>query len=135
MPSSGSNRSLNLSGFWRGQFSYPRRLAPVAFQATLEESDSWLVGATEEIATFGDRRGATITATIQGRRTGTSATWLKLYDDPPHFHALHYVGVVSSGGDEISGHWQVPGSWSGPFLMIRERGARIGRVREAKEAV
>jgi hypothetical protein len=135
MESSDPNRALNLSGVWRGQFSYPRKLPPVAFLATLEERDSWLVGATEEIASFGDRRGVTITASLQGRRTGTSVTWLKLYDHPPHFHAIHYVGVVSGDANEISGRWQVPGSWSGAFLMVRNGDANVGRIREATETV
>jgi hypothetical protein len=129
------NRALNLSGVWRGQFDYPRKLPPVAFSATLEENDSWLVGATEEIASFGDERGVTITAIIQGRRSGASVTWLKLYDQAPHFYAVQYAGVVSDDGDEISGRWTVPGSWSGTFLMIREGGRAVARVREATETV
>jgi hypothetical protein len=135
MRSSESNRALDLSGVWLGQYSFPRKLPPVAFQATIEENDSWLVGTTEEIASFGDRRGVIITATIQGRRTGTSVTWLKLYDQPPHLHSINYAGVVSDSGDEISGRWQVPESWSGTFLMIRQGDAAVGRVREATETV
>ncbi len=135
MRSPDPNRALNLSGVWRGQFDYPSKLPPVAFSATLEESDSWLVGATEEIASFGDKPGVTITATIQGRRTGGSVNWLKLYDQAPHLHSVHYAGVVSDDGDEISGRWEVSGNWSGTFLMVREGGASVGRVREATETI
>jgi hypothetical protein len=135
MQSADPDKTLNLSGVWRGVFSYPRKFAPVAFSATLEESDSWLVGATEEIASFGVERGVTITATLQGRRTGMSVTWLKLYDQAPRLHSVHYAGVVGNNGDEISGRWEIPGNWSGAFLMIREAGAGVGRVRETTEAV
>ena len=112
--------ALNLTGVWHGLFSYPRAVEPTAFVATLNEKDGWLSGITEEIARVGGMQGRTITATLQGRRTGHSVTFLKTYDDqPPNYDTVQYGGDVNPDGSEIEGRWAIPGNWSGKFLMIR----------------
>jgi hypothetical protein len=70
---------LDLTGTWQGQYAYSRILDPVSFVATLTETNSWLEGATEEPGAI-KAAGHTLTATLQGRRTGRSVTWLKVYD-------------------------------------------------------
>jgi len=135
MRSTDDDKTLNLSGAWRGVFSYPKRFDSVSFSATLAEKDSWLTGTTQEPRSQREERGLTITASLQGRRVGTSVTWLKLYDHAPHLHSVHYAGVVSNDGDEIHGHWEIPGSWSGAFLMIREGGAGVALTRRTAAVV
>jgi len=111
---------LNLSGVWLGRYGYPRGRPPVSFTAKLTETDTWLVGSTEEKASVGKARGRTIGATLQGRRTGRSVTFLKLYDvfDGAH-DSVHYLGEVASDGSEIHGRWTISERWSGPFVMVR----------------
>jgi hypothetical protein len=105
---------LNLTGVWHGQFSYPRAIEPTPFTATLSDNDGWLTGATEEIARVGPIEGRPIAATVQGRRSGHSVTFLKIYDNPPAgYDAVQYAGDVNRDGSEIEGRWTIPGVWSG----------------------
>jgi hypothetical protein len=136
MRSDEQRQPLDLSGVWQGVYSYPGRRDPVAFVATLDESQSWLTGATEETGDTGDARGVTISATLQGRRTGSAVTWLKLYDRASRvYDAVHYEGDVSADGREIHGRWTISGSWSGTFLMIRAGGDAVALMRETAERV
>jgi hypothetical protein len=127
---------LDLTGSWRGQYTYPSHKQPVHFTATLTETAGWLVGAIEEIGTVGSARGLTITATVQGRRSGFSATFLKLYDGAfREYDTVHYAGDVNHDGTEIEGRWTIPGSWSGRFLMVRAGGQAEKRVLRITEKV
>lgn len=127
---------LDLTGLWRGLYSYPIKRTPVPFTASLAESGSWLTGATEEVATARAALGRTLTATLQGRRTGSSVRFLKLYDSPMRvYDSVAYEGSVNAEGTEIEGRWTVPGNWSGTFLMIREGEIAATRTRTAKEKV
>ena len=47
----------------------------------------------------GDARGLTITATLQGRRTGRSVTWLKIYDGSFRLYdSVQYAGDINGDG-------------------------------------
>jgi hypothetical protein len=136
MPKADRAGAGNLSGVWHGQYSYPRNRAPVDFAATLTENNSWLHGVTQETGTVGDARGLTISATLQGRRTGRSVTWLKFYHGSYRgYDAVQYAGEVNEDGTEIEGRWIVSGSWSGRFMMIRSKDAAVERSREVTEKV
>ena len=123
----------DLSGTWDGRYSYPRILAPVAFVATLNETAGWLTGTTEEVAP--NRPGGQhMSATLQGRRSGSSVKFLKLYDGSvPGYDSVAYEGNVSADGTEIDGRWTVIGNGSGTFLMIRSRGVAESRSKTAEE--
>ena len=126
----------DLSGVWHGQFSYPRIKAPVAFVATLTESNSWLHGVTQETGTVGDARGVTISATLQGRRTARAVTWLKFYHGSYRgYDAVQYAGEVNEDGTEIAGRWTIHANWSGRFLMVRSKGIAAMRVKEVTERI
>src|SRR5260221_13795187 len=95
---------LNLSGQWQGFYSYPRRQRAVSFSAALTEAGSWLTGMTTETGTQGETRGRVLGATLQGRRTGRSVTFLKLYADGfPAYDGVQYDGEVREDGTEIEG--------------------------------
>ncbi len=127
---------LDLSGAWQGLYSYPVSRPSVSFTATLSEALGWLTGRTEETGSVGDARGLTISATLQGRRTGRSVTLLKTYDGSYRgYDSVRYEGTVNNEGAEIDGRWSVVGVWSGSFLMIRSSGPVIARVRETVERV
>ena len=122
------NPSLNLTGTWQGQYSYFRNKAPVPFSARLTESNSWLDGLIEEIGTAGDARGRPIEATVQGRRSGRSVTWIKLYHGNFRLYdSVQYVGDISDDGQEIEGRWTIHGNSGGRFLMVRQSGKDAAR--------
>ena len=113
---------LNLTGTWHGLYSYPAEKEPVSFVATLSESDSWFTGTTEETGSAGDAVGRRLTASLQGRRMQRSVTMLKMYHGAyALYDSVHYAGDLNEDGTEIAGRWEVPGNWSGTFLMVRAR--------------
>jgi len=132
---SGKGARASLSGAWSGVYSFPGDAQrPVAFSADLKQAGAWIVGTTAEVAERGDARGATISATLQGRRDGRRVTWLKLYDRLPQFYnEVAYVGQINEDATEISGQWSIPGNWSGAFLMIRTSTLTLARRRVTVE--
>ena len=124
----------DLSGFWDGLYSYPRHMAPVSFLADLKETAGWLTGTTRETTATGSASGQILRATLQGRRSGSSVKFLKLYDGSvPGYDSVAYEGSVSADGTEIDGRWTAIGNWSGTFLMIRSQGVAESRSKTAKE--
>ena len=124
MPGRPALRGEDLSGPWDGLYSYPRTLAPVSFVADLKETGGWLTGTTGEAAASGSATGQNLSATLQGRRSGSFVKFLKLYDGSvPGFDSVAYEGNVSADGTEIDGRWTAIGNWSGTFLMIRSQGS------------
>jgi hypothetical protein len=112
----------NLTGIWQGQFSYPEKLPPEFFTATLLERPGLLGGSIQETHQHGKTAGKTFYASVHGRRVGNAVTFTKTYETPPRRHSVHYDGTLNEEGTEIEGSWTVPGSWSGRFLMIRTSG-------------
>jgi hypothetical protein len=128
--------ALNLTGLWHGQYSYPTVPAPVPFTAALADGSGLLSGTSEEIPTLGNAAGMTLTATLQGRRTGHSVTFLKTYDELRYgYDAVRYSGDVNHDGSEIEGRWTIPGAGSGRFLMIRAGAVRMTSSLDVSEKV
>lgn len=107
-----------LTGIWQGLYSYPRALDPVSFVATLIETQSWVTGSTHEPHR---KSGATLCATLLGRRSGLSIHFVKKYErsGSGYRNEVHYEGTVSPDHTEIEGRWVIPAHWSGRFLMVR----------------
>ncbi|MGR4864793.1 hypothetical protein [Caulobacter sp. LARHSG274] len=115
----------NLTGIWQGLYSYPRRLKPVTFTATLIESGAWLSGSVHETAQdqWGD--WLEVCATLLGKRAERTVGFTKTYDGENGWnHSVVYDGVLSNDATEIEGRWSTP-EWSGRFLMIRPEGRRV----------
>lgn len=111
---------LNLSGRWSGIYNCPHTVPPTAFEAEIRDSGGFISGETTEPG----GEGGTLHAMIEGRREGDELRFVKTYDDAPRAHYwIDYVGTIAEGGDEIHGQWQIPGNWSGTFLMVRDAGA------------
>ncbi|MGD0192923.1 MAG: hypothetical protein ABSD74_19470 [Rhizomicrobium sp.] len=113
-----SNVSRNLTGVWQGLYSYPRALAPVSFVATLIETESWLSGSTHEPHR---KTGATLCATLLGKRAGNAVSVVKSYENPEGGYGadIRYDGTVSDDATEIEGLWTIRPDWSGRFLLVR----------------
>lgn len=113
----------DLSGGWDGIYNYPRAMRPNAFTATLRDSAGLLAGETSEPSQDREDRGAILHALIEGSREGSAVRFVKTYDTASRAHyAIFYSGTVNGEGSEISGRWDIPGVWSGTFIMVRRVG-------------
>ena len=125
---------LNLTGVWHCLYSYPVAMPSVSYVATLSDQGGWFDGTTEEIGGVGDTVGRTLTASLQGRRSGRSTTMLKIYHGPSaYYDSVHYAGDLNEDGTEISGTWRVAANWSGTFLMVRSHTVETAATKEAVE--
>jgi hypothetical protein len=127
---------LNLTGRWTGIFSYPRTLPPNQFEAELRDHLGALTGETFELGNNPRNKGQPLRAMIEGHRHGHEVSFIKHYDAFRRAATpVHYSGRVSGDGSEISGTWDIPGHWSGSFLMIRARPAAEAAERRIAETV
>jgi hypothetical protein len=128
---------LNVSGQWTGAFTYPRLLATVTFEASLDEALGVIAGATDELTRFHEPQ-LRVAATLQGRRNEVSVSWVKRYEaprPPSYDYPVIYEGTLSTDGMEIRGLWRLPGFETGSFLMIRAVSLEAERERAAEAAV
>jgi hypothetical protein len=110
----------DLSGAWTGIFNYPRDMPATGFAATLHDSASILTGQVIEPRHDG---AATLQAIIDGRRDGDRVRFAKSYDGQDgDYDIVRYDGSVDEAGLEITGRWDIPGIWSGTFIMVRDAG-------------
>lgn len=114
----------NLTGIWRGLYTYPSRGTRALFDATLIESGQWLSGTTHEICSTGPAKGQLICADLLGNRNGARVTFTKTYEPGiPHYTTpIAYDGALSGDATEIEGSWTISARWGGKFLMIRSTG-------------
>ena len=114
----------DLSGGWDGIYNYPHSRRPTAFTATLRDVAGVIVGETSEPATLPGEQGSTLHALLEGSREGSMVRFAKTYDEPGHARrkAVLYSGIVNGDGTEITGRWEIPGNWSGTFIMVRQVG-------------
>jgi hypothetical protein len=128
-----SGAADDLSGEWRGIFNYPAGAPPTEFVASLVDAGGTLTGTTVEPSL----QSGAVTARIDGRRTGSAVTFMKLYDrhDEGTYDSVAYRGAVDTEGLEITGRWSIPGDWSGTFIMVRESGVVADAEAEAGETI
>jgi hypothetical protein len=113
----------DLSGRWDGIFNYPGGHGSNTFVAVLRDSGGLLTGETSEPSDEWSDHDTTLIAWLEGRHDGASVTFVKAYDDPNRAdYTVSYRGSVSPDGNEINGIWDIPGIWSGIFIMIRPLG-------------
>ena len=129
---------MNLSGTWRGQYSFdedpnlsklPSR--PIPFEMTLKHH---FLGIISGATTDDPRNGFAEPGKIRGRLTGDTLRFKKLFpklrilhegknqtlvdwaekwgfvlDDPDEPHpAIHFLATLSEGGQSLSGSWRTP---------------------------
>ncbi len=129
----------DLTGTWRGMFSYPGELAAVQFTAELRENGGSLTGLTHEMDDMGDGRGPELfTAVVQGVRSGSQVELRKTYDDFDPICVVDYFGTIDAEASEIRGDWiRLDDLLSGPFVMRREHAAdeESAKLAEATSAL
>lgn len=114
----------NLTGVWHGLYMYPAAMEPGAFVATVMDIAGGLTGGVHETSSGDGQPPRPLNASLSGFREGQSVVFVKRYDGSGGWsHAVNYHGALSSDRSEIEGVWDIPGVWSGRFLMIRSRGA------------
>jgi len=123
-----------LSGRWIGIYNYPDGSPSVPFDAVLLKSGGLISGTIEEIDDWLDE--VHLTATVDGSREGAAVRFTKFYDSGDEgFDTVLYDGAINAEGTEIHGRWDIPGTWSGSFIMTRETGVEAGIVVEQGETV
>jgi hypothetical protein len=127
---------LDLSGRWTGMFNYPGPFPPVSFEAELRDEGGSITGTVFEPDEDPFGIEATLHAIVEGARQGSTLTFTKIYEDAERRpEPVFYSGTIQPDGNEVSGRWEIPGHWSGTFLMIRESGVAEAAEEEDGEEV
>lgn len=130
------SKAVDLSGGWDGIYNYPRTFPSAAFTATLVDSGGILTGETTELSGQRHDRGQTLHALIDGTRGGNAVQFVKTYDDIRRARSpIFYRGMVNGDKTEINGNWEIPGMWSGTFIMVRRIAIEVAVEREVAEPV
>lgn len=130
-----SKRRSSLTGSWSGAFRYPRDAFPeTVFNAQIEENDAGaFTGSIQEANILRPHLGPVVTSAMQGAREGAALTYMKIYSgDGGMGHMVAYDGSVDDSFQRIEGVWNLPGSWSGTFWMVRDD---LGEAAEADAAI
>ena len=122
-----SESGPDLTGRWTGVYFYPDdglynaddTYPPTPFTAELVDDHGVVSGSTVEPDLTGSTLSPEIRASLEGHHAAGELRFVK-YPDSPRQDPIHYTGVVSADGDSISGHWVIPGDWSGAFRMQRK---------------
>ncbi|EYD76446.1 hypothetical protein Rumeso_01867 [Rubellimicrobium mesophilum DSM 19309] len=127
-----SRDPASMTGLWHGLYSYPERLRPVFFVATLISHGSGFSGRTQEAAAGAEGTPLALGAAVAGREGGGTVEFTKTYEGAWQ-HTVLYAGRLSADRTEIEGAWTIPGIWSGRFLMRRGEMAEEAELRRAWE--
>ena len=112
---------FDLTGRWNGIYNYPALFPPNRFEAELRELGGSISGSISEPDDEPSGTGGTLRAVVEGARRGDTVTFTKMYEDIDRMpDAIFYVGTIQADGNEVSGSWEIPGMWSGTFLMVRD---------------
>lgn len=126
---------VDLSGDWSGIFNYPTDLPATAFLAHLVDESGEISGTVDEPNAWEDGPDV-LDAVLDGVREGWNVRFVKYYDDSDGaYDAVNYEGQIADSGNEISGTWDIPGEWSGTFIMTRQTGVGTLIENEATESV
>ena len=126
--------NFDLSGRWTGMYNYPGPIPPIAFEAELQDLAGCISGSISESDEPSHDSGGSLGSIVEGLRAGSAVTFTKLYDDAERRpEPVFYSGTLQPDGNEISGLWEIPGHWSGTFLMVRSPGLAEAVEEEAGE--
>ena len=111
---------ISIKGMWEGAYQYSSSsdVGDFPFKLRLTESDGKVTGLVVE-EDLNQGRG-TIRAEIEGTLQGRALQFTKRYVDAGETYGrpVEYRGEVGTGGDRITGTWQLPDD-GGTFTMQR----------------
>ena len=126
----------DLGGRWTGAYNYPGPFPPVGFEAELRDDGGSITGTISEPAEDSLGISGTLLSIVDGSREGAAVSFTKMYADEERMpEPVFYSGTVQPDGNEISGRWEIPGHWSGTFLMVRNPGSAEAAEEEVGEEV
>ena len=127
--------SDSLSGSWTGRYDYdnPAFGLPVSFDAVLTETAGTLRGEIVEPNTIRKEATDTLISVLNGTRSGSSVSFVKIYTDFEPSEHPHYDGQVNSTATRITGRWHFPThpGVKGTFLFARTSHAAARRTAKA----
>lgn len=123
----------NLTGLWRGAYSYRKRLSATPFEAELRDHGGMLAGIITEMGDSPRSLGVLLYSTLAGDVRGTTVRFTKLYDGVVRSHAVAYEGELIEDGQAIEGFWSTSPRWSGPFRMERREPKPAVEEKRAEE--
>jgi hypothetical protein len=122
--------AYDLTGRWRGTYSYPSvhegravaNTSPVEFVIDIVADGLTLGGKVTEPNTFGDATSDRLYADIEGEFfEDNKVVFEKTYDGTGGVsHTVRYEGYLDPEADEISGEWRIRHGWSGPFEIEKQ---------------
>jgi len=123
----------NLTGLWRGAYSYPKQLSATQFDAELRDHQGLLAGIITEMGDSPRALGIQLYSTLAGDIQGTRVRFTKVYDGVVRSHAVAYEGDLIEDGQAIEGFWSTRPGWSGPFRMERRKQKALKAEERAEE--
>lgn len=98
------------------------------FNAVITDSGGALTGEIIERNTFSPTTDPDLFASLSGTRNGSSVMFVKTYEKVPRGgHSILYEGTLDASRTRIDGTWKANARWSGPFVMNRSNGQKIGK--------
>jgi hypothetical protein len=135
MANSGQDEGANIGGAWNGLYFYPGYPEPVSYVALLIDVGNRVSGSIHEYEGVISDKRILLHATVDGRRNGSSASFLKTYDGTGGWkHSVGYDGTLNTDATEIEGRWYVDGE-GGRFIMTRAGATEEAELRKALEPV
>ncbi len=131
-----ANSTLDLSGDWWGNYSYPNHAGPTTpFLAKIQDVNGQIHGSIIEPEAISG--GPTLYAAIIGYRQDTHVDFTKTYDSSApagYENPVDYVGRISGDGNAILGVWSLL-DFDGTFEMYRETELDLEREVETSTTV
>jgi hypothetical protein len=124
----------DLTGNWIGSYTYPDCLSPVPFTAEIRDLGGPISGVTSEPHEW--TTGEEAHGTISGERSGSNVQFMKVYiQQEDYMDPVHYYGTLDEDECELAGEWDIPGEWSGSFVMTRPKPRRAAATAEQQAEV
>jgi hypothetical protein len=121
---------VDISGMWRGVYSYPGLPQPEHFVAHLSDIGGKFDGTVTETVRLTRPAPVDVRARVRGSHVAGQVRFAKTYDGTAGWtHSVNYAGYLNADSTEIAGDWVLQ-SMRGAFLMVRDRpnGAEAERV-------
>ena len=112
---------VDISGMWRGVYSYPTLPRPEHFVAHLSDIGGTFDGTITETVRLTRPAPVDVRALVSGSHVAGQVRFTKTYDGTAGWtHSVSYTGHLNADSTEIAGEWVLQ-FMRGTFLMVRDR--------------